>query len=54
MTFTNWNPGEPNNWKTLEDCVHLLPIIWKEGKTNHQWNDAPCRDLHYPLCQLVT
>jgi hypothetical protein len=34
--YTNWSPGEPNNWNGLEDCA--LDNYLSSGK----WNDAGC------------
>ncbi|XP_022088435.1 uncharacterized protein LOC110978072 [Acanthaster planci] len=46
-TFTNWNPGEPNNggwfWGN-EDCVTFLP---PSGK----WNDLSCNDKEAFICE---
>ncbi|XP_047657070.1 lactose-binding lectin l-2-like [Tachysurus fulvidraco] len=41
LTFTKWNPGEPNNVKKREGCVHMN---WSSYKN---WNDIPC-DKSYP------
>ncbi|XP_047656988.1 lactose-binding lectin l-2-like [Tachysurus fulvidraco] len=40
LTFTKWNPGEPNNYNNKERCVHI-----NAGDKN--WNDINC-DYTYP------
>ena len=35
-TWRNWQPGEPNEWCTDEDCGLLAPGLW-DG-----WVDASC------------
>ena len=43
--YTNWSPGEPNNWgSTDEECVEMRP----DGK----WNDNACTRKFPPLCGL--
>lgn len=43
VSYSNWNPGEPND-SGGEDCVHLL-------ESTHKWNDMNCaRNLSY-ICQ---
>ncbi|XP_072279877.1 mannose-binding protein C-like [Pyxicephalus adspersus] len=44
VTFTNWNPGEPNNNHNIEDCVVIL--------SNGKWNDVPCNDQRHIICEL--
>jgi len=41
--YSNWNNGEPNNWGSGEDCVHLIH--------NGKWNDLSCTFLKRALCQ---
>ena len=45
MSYTNWYPGEPNNWENNEDCL----IFDSSGK----WNDVPCTLLVKFVCQTV-
>ena len=33
-TFTNWNPGQPDNYNNVEDCAEI--------RSNSLWNDANC------------
>ena len=44
VTYTDWNPGEPNNAGGVEDCAHMFPPAGK-------WNDRKCfKSLKY-LCE---
>ena len=49
-TYTDWAPGEPNEWFSLPQCCHLYGVYdWK-------WVDAPCswqghNGPLYPLCE---
>lgn len=45
VTFTYWNPGEPNNDKD-EDCVSSVP--WVGGR----WNDVRCDELLPYYCSI--
>ncbi|XP_051501859.1 macrophage mannose receptor 1-like isoform X2 [Myxocyprinus asiaticus] len=42
VTFTNWSPGEPNNFGGNEKCVHF----W----SSNTWNDRPCSTYMYCFC----
>ncbi|XP_052024416.1 low affinity immunoglobulin epsilon Fc receptor isoform X3 [Apodemus sylvaticus] len=48
LSYSNWNPGEPNNGGQGEDCVMM--------RGSGQWNDAFCRSyLEAWVCeQLAT
>ena len=39
-----WREGDPDNWLDAEHCVGMI--------NDDQWNDRPCGDNNYPLCQL--
>lgn len=43
ITFTNWNAGEPNNFRyengEEENCLEL----WNRDGKGLKWNDSPCR-----------
>eukprot|EP00964_Phaeocystis_antarctica_P093722 scaffold60554_cov72-Phaeocystis_antarctica.AAC.4 len=44
LSYTNWNAGEPNDYRTGEDCVLL-------SSHHGVWNDYPCgRSLRY-VCE---
>ena len=43
-TYTNWNPGEPNDAGGVEDCAHMLPPAGK-------WNDLACSGSLKYLCE---
>ena len=45
ITYSNWSPGEPNDFKAREDYVTL---IMKTGK----WNDYPAKPDVTVICQL--
>jgi len=50
LTYTNWNPGEPNNGQVSGDnvreaCLHA----WKLRE--YQWNDALCGSRMYYVCE---
>lgn len=44
LSYTNWEPGEPNDSSGNEDCV----MIYASGR----WNDAQCTDLRSYACEL--
>ncbi|KAI8486417.1 hypothetical protein Bbelb_359160 [Branchiostoma belcheri] len=44
--FTNWAPGQPNNYGQGQDCAHL----WK-GK-GFKWDDDGCGKQKYFICQI--
>ena len=43
MKYSNWNNGEPNNDRNVENCVELIlsGLKTEQGK----WNDIPCDDV---------
>ena len=43
-TYTNWNPGEPNDQGRNEDCTTMLP-------SNGKWNDLACFNSLKYLCE---
>lgn len=38
LTFTNWGPGQPDDYKGLQDCG----VIEDTGL----WDDVSCNGLH--------
>jgi len=47
VCYNSWNPGEPNNWMDIEDCVVL-------GYNGIGFNDWPCSGYaSYPLCKKL-
>ena len=38
ITYSNWNPNEPNNWENREHCGELYVGHSTAGK----WNDGDC------------
>jgi len=43
--YTHWNPGEPNEWCTDEDCGMFLPTWFPQG-----WSDASCTIEGWARC----
>eukprot|EP01083_Nonionella_stella_P007654 22024_1 len=43
-TFTNWYPGQPNNWEGREDCC----CLWTPKPS--YWGDCTCSELRYFVC----
>ncbi|RWS18611.1 ladderlectin-like protein, partial [Leptotrombidium deliense] len=48
MEYSNWNPGEPNNWRGNENCIQFYNNIGYPGK----WNDYGCYKGEYTFCQI--
>ncbi|XP_075160772.1 brevican core protein triforce isoform X2 [Haematobia irritans] len=51
ITFTNWNAGEPNNYRydngEEENCLEL----WNRDGKGLKWNDSPCSFETYFVCE---
>lgn len=45
LTYTDWNPGEPNNSQGQEDCVHTI------SGTTYKWNDIECSRTFSFICE---
>eukprot|EP01084_Bolivina_argentea_P056257 103003_1 len=45
--FTNWNQGQPDNWRKSEGCTELVAKGW-----SGRWNDLHCGKRRYLLCNL--
>jgi hypothetical protein len=52
VTYTNWAPGEPNNWQGMERCGHFYA---NRGNNNRfplgSWNDLHCYVLGTFICK---
>ncbi|XP_052085147.1 uncharacterized protein LOC127722298 [Mytilus californianus] len=44
LTYTDWNPGEPNN-AGEEDCVHMSSAL------TYKWNDIQCSHKFSFICE---
>ncbi|KAK3567265.1 hypothetical protein QTP86_015758, partial [Hemibagrus guttatus] len=44
LTFTKWNPDEPNNFERRECCVHMNFSVFMN------WNDIPCVEKYPFVC----
>jgi len=47
LGYTNWNPGEPNDWGGGEECTHILN--WSS-----RWNDIACGHHFYGVVEIPT
>ncbi|XP_072544600.1 mannose-binding protein-like isoform X3 [Salminus brasiliensis] len=45
LTYTNWKPNEPNNYKGNEDCTGV--------NTDSKWNDLPCNLAYHVVCEIA-
>jgi len=46
ITYTNWYPGEPNNFDNREACVVLA------GDRSYTWNDYNCNFMFCSVCEI--
>ena len=46
MTYTNWDPGQPNYARQAQSCMNLM-----EG-SSYTWNDQQCSDATCSVCEL--
>jgi hypothetical protein len=44
-SFTDWNPGQPDNGANIEDCAHFHPNF------NLKWNDRNCEHTIRSICE---
>ena len=47
LVWTNWNTGEPNDWRNGEDCVRSDDR--SAGK--YKWNDDKCDSKYSIICE---
>lgn len=45
VTFTDWNPGQPDNAGGHEDCLEI------EKTYNYKWNDVVCGTTNGYICE---
>ncbi|KAL4237890.1 Collectin-12 [Mactra antiquata] len=43
--FTDWMPGQPNNYQRAQECMAL------DGTHSYMWNDADCKTNYYYICE---
>ena len=52
--YTNWAQGQPDDFKSIEDCAHLWEAD-QEGELpvsqRHKWNDRPCSHVRSFVCK---
>jgi ectoine hydroxylase-related dioxygenase (phytanoyl-CoA dioxygenase family) len=46
-SFTDWSPGQPNNYKDNENCAHI------NAGLNFLWNDYACHENYYYICEMT-
>ena len=51
LTYTNWNPGQPDDGENNEDCGYLRDKKYKNNK-KFKWNDAPCSSKKSFICDI--
>ena len=50
LTYTNWNPDEPNNWNGLnESCIQA---DLRDGSSSWKWNDVECFYKFSFVCEV--
>ncbi|XP_076087916.1 perlucin-like isoform X1 [Mytilus galloprovincialis] len=47
LTYTNWFPGDPDNWETGENCLELSWLLGTHGT----WNDQKCSIESHFICE---
>ncbi|KAG8277180.1 hypothetical protein J6590_048106 [Homalodisca vitripennis] len=48
FTFTDWTPGQPDNWLDLAVGEHCV-LFWEAG--NYTWDNGICLDQSYFICE---
>lgn len=47
LTYTNWTPGQPDNWGHYNPLAHCLGLF----NGAFTWDDENCESLNNPLCR---
>ena len=54
-SFSNWSPGEPNDWGSGEDCAHFFFKLMNGNNVHDsqwgKWNDVPCNMKWHYVCE---
>lgn len=53
FTFTNWNAGEPNNFKYENNEEEHCLELWNRDGKGLRWNDTPCSFETYFVCERI-
>ncbi|XP_019647014.1 PREDICTED: C-type lectin mannose-binding isoform-like [Branchiostoma belcheri] len=51
-SYNYWAPGEPNNKRVNENCVHYWPFYYESACAN-KWNDEECDLVSFFICQVA-
>jgi hypothetical protein len=51
-TYSNWNPGEPNDAERIEDCAMIF--VGSSSRRYGRWNDGICSWPCYVVCAAGT
>ncbi|XP_062614237.1 macrophage mannose receptor 1-like [Saccostrea cucullata] len=49
LMYTNWAPGEPNDYHTHQE--HCLNLHYYTHYNSYLWNDEQCPEHCYPICE---
>lgn len=49
VNFTNWEPGQPNNWGNYQHCVSLA--VGATTDSFGLWNDESCNTPFFYICE---
>ncbi|XP_018012021.1 macrophage mannose receptor 1 [Hyalella azteca] len=52
VQYSNWYPGEPNDWAGHEKCGEMY-ILSSNGDGAGQWNDKPCESTERYACKTL-
>jgi hypothetical protein len=54
VTYSNWFPGEPNNWKGIEDVV-TMNYVYRNNQSDFGsfWNDTDRNDQHRGIAEII-